>query len=224
MANTISLAFDQGRGAGWLGRLLGGVAASGRGAKKKRALTLIGVEMQRAAQSTFRQQRDPETGARWKPIAPITLRSRPGGGGNGKALVDTGALLRDLVSTPPQQDADSVSIGTNLVYARLHQHGGVVRPRRAKFLTIPLTREAGRSKSLKRWLDKNKGQAFIRKSRKGNLIAFKSAKHGRPYPHWLLVESVRVPARPFLGWPRDGSGDRMVEKIVAQVIESAWKP
>ena len=37
---------------------------------------------------------------------------------------------------------EKVDIGSNLVYARIHHEGGTIKPVRAKYLAIPLTKEA----------------------------------------------------------------------------------
>ncbi|UGQ20399.1 phage virion morphogenesis protein [Brucella anthropi] len=67
------------------------------------------------------EKRSPE-GAAWKPNITRT-----------NILYRTGALSRsiDYVATP-----DSVMIGSALVYARIHQLGGTIRPKTAKALAF----------------------------------------------------------------------------------------
>jgi phage virion morphogenesis protein len=52
----------------------------------------------------------------------------------GQALSDTGRLRRSIRS---QADNDGVTIGTNLIYARIHQFGGTIKAKNAPYLAIP---------------------------------------------------------------------------------------
>lgn len=68
----------------------------------------------------FKMGRDPY-GAVW---AKLQLRS-------GQPLVDTGRLRSSITV---QADATSVTVGTNLIYAALHQFGGTIVPVKARIL------------------------------------------------------------------------------------------
>lgn len=52
-----------------------------------------------------------------------------------KILQDKGAL-RESIDVDPR--SNSVAVGSNLVYARIHQFGGVIRPKRSNCLCIPV--------------------------------------------------------------------------------------
>lgn len=52
----------------------------------------------------------------------------------GQPLRDTGRLNRSIVS---QSDADGVTVGTNVKYARVHQFGATIKPRKKPFLVFP---------------------------------------------------------------------------------------
>lgn len=58
------------------------------------------------------------------------LRSRVG-----QPLRDTGRLQSSIRS---QADRDGVTIGTNLIYARVHQFGATIVPRQAKMLAFEI--------------------------------------------------------------------------------------
>lgn len=60
-------------------------------------------------------------------------------------LVDTGRL-RNSIAGQFERVAGGVrgTIGTNVKYARIHEYGGVIRPKRAGGLAIPLTPQARR--------------------------------------------------------------------------------
>ena len=64
---------------------------------------------------------------------------RPNGGN--KPLRDFGALA---ASVQAKTRKNELIVGSNLVYAGVHQWGATITPTRSKFLTIPLTVEAKR--------------------------------------------------------------------------------
>lgn len=52
----------------------------------------------------------------------------------GQPLVDTGRLRRSIVAVAGPND---VVVGTSVIYAKTHQFGNIVRPKRAKILAFP---------------------------------------------------------------------------------------
>lgn len=52
-----------------------------------------------------------------------------------RILQDSGALRESIVKDPR---SNSVAVGSNLVYARIHQFGGVIRPKNGSCLCIPV--------------------------------------------------------------------------------------
>ena len=76
----------------------------------------------------FRNQLDPD-GRRWVP----SMRARTQG--NGRTLVDKARLLRSITHNATN---DGGEWGTNVVYAAIHQFGGVIKARgRALRFAIP---------------------------------------------------------------------------------------
>ena len=63
-----------------------------------------------------------------KPWLPLKIRK------GGQPLRDTGRLVRSITSKP---DDKGVSIGTNVFYARVHQRGATITPKKAKRLVFP---------------------------------------------------------------------------------------
>lgn len=139
---------------------------------------------------TFDRQRDPVTGRPWRKTSGLSLRTRPSGGG--RTLVATGQLRNSIVSRRPDVSATHVRLGSNLPYAAIHQAGGRITPKRAAKLWIPLTPEA-RKMGPRRFMSRNPG-AFILK---GKSVATRTAS-GLKF-HFALVDSVTIPARPYLG-------------------------
>src|SRR6185312_8848018 len=95
--------------------------------------------------------------------------------------------------------------GTNLDYAATHQYGATIHPTNAKALAIPLTKEAARAGSPRDWSD---ASLFLYRPKKGDkaFLAESKQKGGKRRGftqlvlHYVLVQSVKIPARPFLGW------------------------
>lgn len=83
-------------------------------------LERIGQKLVSDFQLGFRQGVAPD-GSKW---LPLKIRK-------GQPLVDKGLLRRSI--TPSVTD-DQLEIGTNLKYARLHQYGGVIKPKKGKYL------------------------------------------------------------------------------------------
>jgi len=75
----------------------------------------------------------------------------------------------------------------------VHEYGATIRPRRARYLAIPLTEEARRVGSPRAY----PSPLFSARSRRGNLLLFR--REGRAIvPVYLLRDSVTIPARPAL--------------------------
>jgi len=87
-------------------------------------------------------------------------------------------------------------IGSNVVYARIHEEGGVIKPVSAKYLTIPLQAAKTRA-GVVRGRARDFQDTFFRHSKSKNLILFQK-KGDEIIPLFLLVKRVEIPARPYL--------------------------
>ena len=83
----------------------------------------IGRVMKTDIQMNFRQSKGPD-GTPW---APLKIRQ-------GQPLKDTGRLFNSITYAVSD---DEVEIGTNVLYAPVHQSGAVIKPKRGKFLVFP---------------------------------------------------------------------------------------
>jgi len=97
-----------------------------RGGDFSGALDEIGASLVSSTVQRFRQGVSP-SGEPWKP-------SRRAEREGGRTLVDSGRL-RDSITH--EVSGNSVSVGTNVVYAAIHQLGGTIRAKNAKGLAIP---------------------------------------------------------------------------------------
>lgn len=75
-------------------------------------------------------------------------------------------------------------------YARIHEKGGKIRAKRAKMLTIPLPGVKGRAA--------NYPDAFIIKSKKGNILIVERRGKKGLRPLFALKKEVSMPARYWL--------------------------
>lgn len=126
-----------------------------------------------------------------KPFAPLK-HARPEGAG--KPLQDKGLLAASLSASVTESE---VTLSANSPGAGLQNYGGTVYPTKAKRLAIPVTVEAKRVGS--------PGGRFPRplfvlstKSATTGLLAENVG--GKIVVHYVLVKSVTVPARQYLGW------------------------
>ncbi len=81
-------------------------------------LKIAGEVMRGSVERTFRDQGSPA--GSWAPLAPSTLR-RGKGGANRKMLIQSGRLKNSMTY---QTSGNTLTIGTNLNYARIQQEGG----------------------------------------------------------------------------------------------------
>lgn len=94
----------------------------------------IGEYVTQDTQERFDRQRDPD-GNMWKPLKPSTLARKK----TNKILVEQGRTHGLQASINYRASKTSVSIGTNKVYAAIHQFGGktsahIIKPKRGKAL------------------------------------------------------------------------------------------
>ena len=146
-------------------------------------------------------------GVRWRPLK----HPRPTGGN--QPLLDTGGLRASIHAVP---DPAGVTVQTTHPAAALHQFGGVVRPRRAKMLAIPLTKEARRSGGPRRFGKK----LALWPTRKARVFLLVSTARGKEVAQFVLVRAVTVPARPFMGL--SAAGLETAARAIAEFAGAAW--
>lgn len=182
-------------------------------------LTMLGEDLKLFVKESIEQQKDLATGEKWKKRRPISAMSRAGGAG-GKTLFDNGHLLRSFAAAQPTITDTTVSIGSNLPYARIHQVGGVIKAKGSGVLMIPMSYEAKKAGSARRFIDQKKkaGESpFFMKTKKGRLLlvyykgkkgersSIKTRRRAKANPGVLTFayycpKSVTIPARPYLGY------------------------
>lgn len=117
------------------------------------------------------------------------------------------------------QDGVRGVMGSPSKYAAIHEYGGVVRPVRARALTIPLTPVARRRKArdfgdLFMWRSKDSGNAFLAQPTVGGGFQLL----------YLLARQVHIPARYYLSKSRDVAEPQVVALVgnrVALTVQRA---
>lgn len=109
----------------------------------------------------------------------------------GMTLHDTGKLMRSI---KPSFYPGRGVVGTNVVYAKIHEYGGTIYPKTSRYLTVPLNPEAKAVRRANKSL-KNLNRYYIIKSKNGNLLLMdKETKE----PAFLLVSQVTIRAKPYM--------------------------
>ena len=123
--------------------------------------------------------------------------------------VQTGALRRSIQidSTHLGDDAPRVRVGTDLVYAAIHEKGGIIRPKRVKALPVPLNDDArAMLRDAPGGSLRNVPGLFIFKTRTGRtfLARLLSGRRGKTQERvgmqllFALRSEVYMPVRPFI--------------------------
>ena len=190
-------------------------------------MKIIGVKLTEQVVRTFARGVDPVTGAKWKRTSPGALAIRASGGG--ETMKATGRLMRSL-SRPAKVTGKSARIGTGIRYAEAHQLGMTIRAKSGKSLAIPITREAARAGSCRRWWAQKESQGLKPFVLKGVVLlpnrAWTGGKNSQKKntlldAHWVLKKSVNIPQRRFLGVGATYGAE--IEKTMAGFIEALLK-
>jgi len=150
---------------------------------KSKIQKVIGQLAVRSIQRNFDACGRPE---RWQG----SIRAKMKGG---KTLTLSAKLRNSIVA---KVQGDIIRIGSNLRYAKIHQEGGVITPKSAKMLAIPLTAIA------KVQEPKDFDNLFVYKSA-NNKVFLAQSKDKKLVCHYLLKRKVVIPARPFLVIPEE---------------------
>lgn len=197
----------------------------------KPAFTDAGIRMQRVIALRF------QNGNGW----PKSIRAMREGG---KTMLLSNRLRNSIAFKIPagqgkdgsaegvwQLQEQSLFMGTNAWYARILHHGGVITPRRAKALVVPLNKDARRALvgAGSQGVRGIEGLTFIPRKGKAPLLV-KDVVKGRGKnrgvvalePWFILMKSVRVPARPYMYF--DEKDLAMIERVFARHVDEDVKP
>jgi phage gpG-like protein len=129
------------------------------------------------------------------PTSEFTLSLRRGN--KGKTLLDKGHLWQSLTY---KVEGNSVKVGSKLRYAKIHQFGGVIKPKEAKTLCIPATKLAKRlseTKGVKGALEELKSNGWHIWF-EPNAIMGRKGKRGKEQVLFYRKKKVKIPARTYV--------------------------
>lgn len=147
----------------------------------------------------------------------------PAGGppGNRTGSLSRSIQAKDITAEPLKP---TWRVGTNMVYARIQEMGGRVRPKKGKFLPVPIgvdgMRAMARAKGNLRSLD-----LTLLRTKAGKLLLgkWKGTKRSQTFqPLIILVKEVYLPARPYMR-PAYNESKGVTAGNVAVAISKAMK-
>lgn len=122
----------------------------------------------------------------------------------GKSEIQVGVFGED--SNVDEEPINMVTL------ARVHEYGMTIKPKRAKFLTVPINK-AAKGKRAADFPD-----SFIVKGREGiSYIARKKGKKGKLDLLFMLLPSITIPERSFLRSGFDENVDKITNKIAREL-------
>lgn len=143
--------------------------------------------------------------------------------------IRSGRAVRELNSRQRTKRTDSNKYNFNIThdifgpfYLNIHEDGGTIRPRKSKYLTVPLkaaldSRGVPIKKSAREW-----DNTFVSRTKNGNLIIFQKKGRREVVPLYVLKKEVYI--RPRLGLEEKmDRGKRRLAKRVFDEVERRLK-
>lgn len=177
----------------------------------------LGTMAMREFDKNFRAQGRP---TQWAPLKPKTLYRRRKSGKGAKILRDTGRLQQSLsqgrTGNVYRLEPRSLTIGSNLVYARIHQFGGTIKQRPRSNLA-PRTFARIGNRMLLRGKD---GKVRVGSKLDGTPIRKKFAAAASVRMTYR-ARTIRIPARPYLVIPAEAISrfQRAVKKWLKESMD-----
>lgn len=115
---------------------------------------------------------------------------------------NTGTLGRSIQID--QTNPDRLLVGTNVVYAKIQEFGGIIRPKKGKALPVPMNLEAKRISAANPQGLRNVPNLVPIKTRSALYLVQIVRKGGSKSERyvwgavWMLKKSVRMPKRPYM--------------------------
>ena len=122
------------------------------------------------------------------------------------------AILRTIGGTDVIGRVYAAQGGKYIPYSGVHETGKEMTPKKSQFLKIPFNPEWQMLKNRKMYPKKE--DTYIQRSSAGNLIVFSRATRE---PLFVLVKSVKIPARPFIRPAREATRTKVID-ILGQVV------
>ncbi|MBY0560003.1 hypothetical protein [Hyphomicrobium sp.] len=153
--------------------------------------------------------------------------SSPWPGGTGKQTLSrrSGNLTASILGSVRVEGTAWANIEGHIAAAFpgvVHEYGATIRPKSAKFLTVPLPAALdGRGVPLKRSA-RDWQHTFVAKSRAGNLIIFQR-RGSSVVPLYVLKTEVKIPPRLGMRTTLDAGIPYFVDRAADQVVKAMLK-
>ena len=155
-------------------------------------------------------------------------KSRPSGSGlprgarTGVLQRRSGRMLRELRrSIEVRRVSGDIEVTGSITLdpiTAIHETGGVIKPRRAKYLAIPFDSALKSDGTPIRPGPRDWPNTFVLKSRKGNLIIMQK-KAGKLIPLYLLKKQVAIPPRLGVGVTLNAAGSVFVDRLFDRLTQ-----
>lgn len=134
---------------------------------------------------------------------------------SGNPLKVRSGRLRSSISAFTARTATGVegTVGTNVPYARIHEYGGEITPKKGQYLTIPLaaalTGAGVLRKPARDWPD-----TFVMRSKAGNLLIMQKRKGDDMIPLFVLKKRVNISEKRMFRSAVENNSDRIKNLFV----------
>jgi hypothetical protein len=126
----------------------------------------------------------------------------PGGTTNSSLSRRSGALINAIKRSVKVTGKDFADIegriGVPLIYGSVHEYGATIRPKKAKYLTIPLPAALNPDGTPKKRGARDWDKTFVIRSKNGSLLIVQKVGN-QIVPLYVLKTEVRIPPRLQLG-------------------------
>lgn len=195
-----------------------------------RGLRAVGIDLQKDTEKFMpivrRTLRDYMEGVvlsvQQRTATPYPGGTSPAGQFPGRLSRRSGTLYNSLNKNKIKVDgttAGDQSVSFTLTgIAAVHERGATIRPKKARYLTIPLP-EALDGKGLPRRPNARAWKnTFVQRSRKGNLLIFQK-RGDQIVPLYVLKKSVRIPKRLGFEEAFKAGKDFLADKIAQDILK-----
>ncbi len=128
----------------------------------------------------------------------------------------SGRLLNSIPNSKMVRDDGKDITGeigpVGVPYARIHEYGGIIKPKKSKFLAIPLEPVLGPDGIAKASPLDFKGRSFFSDQGSDGLILF-VMEGNNPEPYFLMKRQVKIPERAYLRPAMEKNRDKIAEKF-----------
>lgn len=130
------------------------------------------------------------------------------------------SVYQDGASVVTARIGSGVANNRRMPYAEIHEDGGTITPKKAKWLTIPLEAALTPSGVPKKASAREWKNTFVGKSKGGALIIFQKVGKKTLVPLYVLKKSVRIPARHYMSETLEASKNYFLMAVRGSIERS----